>query len=31
MKEHKRYYYKGEKQLTILYEFDTEAEMNESG
>lgn len=31
MKEHKRYYYKDEKRLTILYEFDTEAEMNESG
>ncbi len=31
MKEYKRYYCKGEKQLTILYEFDTEQEMNESG
>lgn len=31
MKEHKRYYYNGEKQVTILYGFDTEAEMNESG
>ncbi len=30
MKEYDRNY-KDEKQLTILYEFDTEAEMNESG
>ncbi len=31
MKEYKRYYYKDEKQPTILYEFDTELEMNENG
>ncbi len=31
MKEYRRYYYKAEKLLTILYEFDTELEMNESG
>ena len=31
MKEYDRYYYNGEKRPTILYEFDNEAEMNESG
>ncbi|GHV36281.1 hypothetical protein FACS1894187_10630 [Synergistales bacterium] len=31
MKEHNRYYYRGEEQLTILYEFDTEDEINASG
>lgn len=31
MREYKRYYYKDEKRLRILYEFDTAAEMNESG
>jgi hypothetical protein len=31
VREHERYYFKDEKQLTILYEFDTEEEMNESG
>ena len=31
MRVHRRYHYMGETQLTILYEFDTEAEMNESG
>lgn len=31
MKEYNRYYYKDEMQLTILYEFDSEAEMNGSG
>lgn len=31
MRKYKQYYCNGEKQLTILYEFDTEEEMNESG
>lgn len=31
MKEYTRYHYKDEKQVTVLYEFDTEAEMNKSG
>lgn len=31
MREHKRYYYGNETRLTVLYEFDTEQEMNESG
>ena len=31
MKEHSRYYYKNEEQITILYEFDSENEMNASG
>ena len=31
MRVHRHYHYMGETQLTILYEFDTEAEMNESG
>ena len=31
MKEHSRYYFKSETVLTVLFEFDTEKEMHESG
>ncbi len=31
MKIARKYYYRDEKELTILYEFDTESEMKESG
>lgn len=31
MNEHSRYHFQNEAQLTVLYEFDTEDEMNASG
>jgi len=31
MKEYKRYYARGEAEITILYEFETEREMYASG
>ncbi len=31
MKEHSRYYCKDDPDMTTLYEFETEAEMNASG
>jgi hypothetical protein len=31
MREYKRYYHKNEKSLTVLYEFESENEMNLSG
>lgn len=31
MREYSRYHFQNEVQLTVLYEFDTEAEMDASG
>jgi uncharacterized protein YjaZ len=31
MKEYKRYFFQNETQVTILYEFDSEAKMKASG